>query len=71
MLMAPSNAHGAVWKRSSKCENGGSNSVEVAELAGATAIRNGKDPDGPVLVWARNEWNSFVAGVKNGEFDHH
>jgi Domain of unknown function (DUF397) len=65
------NANGAAWKRSSGCDNSGGNCVEVAELPGATAVRDSKDPEGPVLVYARNEWSAFIAGVKNGEFDHH
>lgn len=68
---AKSNVPGAVWRRSSKCDNSSGNCVEIAELPGATAIRDSKDPEGPVLVYPRNEWSAFVAGVKNGEFDHH
>jgi hypothetical protein len=32
-------------------------------------IRDGKDPDGPVLTLTPAEWDAFVAGVKDGEFD--
>lgn len=28
-----------------------------------------KDPDGPKLAFTQAEWDAFVAGVKNGEFD--
>jgi Domain of unknown function (DUF397) len=28
------------------------------------AVRDSKDPDGPKLVFARNTWSDFVAGLK-------
>jgi Domain of unknown function (DUF397) len=64
-----SNANIAVWRRSTKCDNSSGNCVEVATLGNATAIRDSKDVDGAVLVWARNEWTAFIDGVKAGEFD--
>ena len=32
-------------------------------------MRDGSDPDGPVLVFTPAEWEAFVAGVQDGEFD--
>jgi hypothetical protein len=32
-------------------------------------MRDGSDPDGPVLVFTPAEWEAFVAGVRDGEFD--
>jgi hypothetical protein len=32
-------------------------------------MRDTKDPDGPVLAFTAAEWEAFVAGVKDGEFD--
>jgi hypothetical protein len=32
-------------------------------------MRDGHDPDGPVLVFDEAEWDAFVAGAKDGEFD--
>jgi hypothetical protein len=32
-------------------------------------VRDSKDPDGPVLKFTGPEWDAFVAGVKDGEFD--
>lgn len=43
--------------------------VEVAFVDDAIAVRNSKDPAGPVLVFTRGEWDAFVAGAKDGEFD--
>jgi hypothetical protein len=32
-------------------------------------MRDGSKPDGPVLVFTPAEWDAFVAGVRDGEFD--
>jgi hypothetical protein len=32
-------------------------------------LRDGSDPDGPTLVFTPAEWEAFVAGVRDGEFD--
>lgn len=50
--------------------NGGNNCVEVRwDKDGWRAVRDSKDPDGPVLLFTPAEWEAFVAGVKAGEFD--
>jgi hypothetical protein len=39
-------------------------------LNGDTAlVRDSKMPDGPVLSFDADEWQSFLAGVKDSEFD--
>jgi hypothetical protein len=44
--------------------------VEVADLPdGGVAVRDSKDADGPKLVFTRAEWQAFIGGVKDGEFD--
>lgn len=53
---------------SSFCHEGGC--VAVAVLAdGSVAVRDEKRPDSAVLRFTAGEWASFVAGVRNGEFD--
>lgn len=48
----------------------GSGCVEVAVLpTGGRAVRDGKDPQGPVLVFTPHEWRCFLDGAKKGEFD--
>ena len=32
-------------------------------------LRNSKNPFGPVLVFTGAEWDAFIGGVHNGEFD--
>lgn len=59
----------AMWHKSSYSGGNGGNCVEVAELPGGTrAVRDSKNPDGTVLAFAADEWRTFVAGVKDGEF---
>lgn len=55
------------WRRSSYCAS--SECVEVATHAGRILIRDTKSDASP-LVYTREEWESFVAGIKAGEFDH-
>jgi hypothetical protein len=57
------------WRKSSFCDNSSGNCVEVKCVGGAFALRDTKDPDGPVLVFAGPEWTAFTTGVCNGEFD--
>ena len=45
--------------------------VEVAaNLPGAVAVRDSKDPDGAKLLFTPAGWRSFVSGIKVGDFDH-
>jgi len=34
------------------------------------AVRNSRFPTGPALVYTRAEMAAFVAGAKDGDFDH-
>ncbi|MER6690994.1 DUF397 domain-containing protein [Streptomyces minutiscleroticus] len=55
----------------SRHSNAEGNCVEVAALAdGSVAVRNSRDPEGPALVYTRAEVGAFLAGAKDGEFDH-
>jgi hypothetical protein len=47
-----------------------SNCVEVADLLdGKIGVRHSKDSEGPVLRFTSGEWDAFLGGVRNGEFD--
>jgi hypothetical protein len=43
--------------------------VEVAFVGDAIAVRDSQTPDGPVLLFTQAEWDAFVGGAKDGEFD--
>jgi len=43
--------------------------VEVAFVNGKIAVRDSKDRRGPVLEFTPVEWEAFVGGVHDGEFD--
>jgi len=63
------NLTGLQWRKSTR--SGGNNDcVEAADLPnGGMAVRDSKDPDGPILCFTAAEWEAFVVGVKDGEFD--
>jgi hypothetical protein len=57
----------AAWHKSSK--SGTNSCVEVAILQGRVAVRDSKDRDGGMLFFTLSEWNAFIGGVREGEFD--
>jgi hypothetical protein len=57
----------AAWRKSSHSNANGC--VEVALLGDEVAIRDSKDPTGPVVMFTEHEWRAFLAGVRDGEFD--
>ena len=61
---------GTVEWRKSRASNPRGDCVELAGLAGGgVAVRNSRDPHGPVLLYTRAEIAAFVLGAKAGEFD--
>ena len=68
------------WQKTSHSTDG-SNCVEVtvtydtsgsAHKSGSEKLylmRDSKNPDGPVLAFTPAEWDAFILGVKDGEFD--
>jgi len=58
------------WIKSSKSGTNGGNCVEVARLDdGRIGVRDSKNPDGAVLRFTRAEWEAFLDGVAQREFD--
>ena len=46
------------------------NCVEVGQLGdGSIAVRHSRRPDSGTVFFTEREWQAFVAGVKDGEFD--
>jgi predicted secreted Zn-dependent protease len=56
-----------VWRRSTA--SGGGNCAEVSVTSESVLMRNSQRPDGPVLEFTRAEWEAFLTGVRDGEFD--
>jgi Domain of unknown function (DUF397) len=71
---------GPAWRKPSLSAHN-SNCVEVTATRDPAAaphkpgeevlvlVRDSKDPAGPVLAFTTAEWEAFVSGVKDGEFD--
>ncbi len=57
----------ARWRKSTRSGPISDNCVEVADIAGGKAVRDSKDPDGPVLLFTEHEWQAFREGVAAGE----
>jgi hypothetical protein len=66
----PAELVAASWYKSSASSYNG-DCVEVSHLQdGRVAVRDTKDrASGPALIFTRPEWDAFLAGAKNGEFD--
>jgi len=63
------NLANAVWQKSTRSGPYSDNCVEIAFVDEAIAMRDSKHPDGPVLLFTQAEWDAFVLGAKDGEFD--
>ena len=57
------------WRTATRSNAG--NCVEVAPLHDGVAVRDSKDPAGPILVYTADEWAAFLDGARKGEFDFH
>ena len=54
-----------------KAQSSGSGQcVQIASTVDKVALRDSKDPDGPILVYTPAEFSAFLDGARNGEFDH-
>ncbi|MGC5009649.1 DUF397 domain-containing protein [Streptosporangium sp. DT93] len=66
--MLPSDLNGAAWRKSSYSGGSSDNCVEVAtNLPGLIAVRDSKDPAGPMLTFSPTTWNTFLTGIRSGE----
>jgi len=57
-----------IWIKSSYSGPNGDDCVEVAtNLPGLIAVRDSKDPSGPMLTFSPAAWNNFLAGIRSEE----
>jgi hypothetical protein len=58
------------WRKASYSGNNGGGCVEVArDLPGLVAVRDSKNPDGPVLTTTPDDWRALTDQVKAGIHD--
>ena len=55
----------ADWHKSTRSNGSGGNCVEVARnLPGVVAVRDSKNPHGPVLIIGRDEWARLITRLR-------
>jgi Domain of unknown function (DUF397) len=54
----------AVWRKSSYSGSNGGACVEVGTAGMAVAVRDSKDPNGPLLAFPTDTWKAFAEQVK-------
>nr|WP_262842679.1 DUF397 domain-containing protein [Sphaerisporangium corydalis] len=60
----------AEWRKARRSGSEGGNCIEVARnLPGVVAVRDSKQPDGPVLLFGSGGWSEFVGTVKTSSLD--
>lgn len=56
----------AVWRKSTRSNGNGGACVEVARnLPGIVAVRDSKNPHGPVLTISASDWAAFIARLRS------
>lgn len=53
---------GAQWRKSTR-SSGSGQCVEVAVVGCLVAVRDSKDPAGPVLTFSAPEWRALLVGL--------
>jgi hypothetical protein len=57
------------WRKSRRSNSTG-NCVEFVRVGGQVAVRDSKDPQGPVLVFDCSEIRELIDAIKAGQYDH-
>lgn len=56
------------WKRSSRCDIGDCVEIQIDKEFGEVQVRDSKNPK-VFMAFSTEEWQAFIAGAKDGEFD--
>ena len=65
--MSDSECPPGTWRKSTASGTG--NCVEVSFAGESVLMRHSRSPHGPVLSFSHPEWEAFLTGVRDGEFD--
>lgn len=57
----------AAWRKSTR--SGTNSCVEVGLADDQIVVRDSKDRQGPVLMFTAHEWEAFLGGARDGEFE--
>lgn len=69
MIRPPADKHRDVWRKATRSGPTSGDCVEVASRPSRhVAVRDSKDPHGPVLAFNATAWSNFVEGIKDGAF---
>ena len=68
MMTATQPAAQLAWRKAKRSVANGA-CVEVAPAGNGFAVRDSKDPHGPILTYDTQSWRQFVDSAKDGRFD--
>jgi hypothetical protein len=58
-----------IWRKSSASGGDAGQCVEVAFTEAGVLVRHSRNPTGPMLTFTQSEWQAFLTGTHNGEFN--
>lgn len=70
--LTPQERSNVTWHISTYSPDNGGNCVEAGPLTDGTdrvAVRHSHRPNAELILYTRTEWEAFLNGVRNNEFD--
>ncbi|WP_200871995.1 DUF397 domain-containing protein [Actinomadura welshii] len=55
---------GVTWRKSSWTGSQGNDCVEIGLVQHMVAVRDSKDPEGPVITFEARAWSAFLSTLK-------
>lgn len=71
-MAMPDELADVAWHISTHSANSDAQCVEAGPLIDGServAVRHSRRPDAEVILYTRGEWEAFICGAKDGEFD--